>query len=145
MAKYTCNKLEGTMSVTKVHCDCNSVELEMTGDPKVHAYCHCEDCRELLQVPFHSVLAWEADNLKITKGAADIVEFQHPSKRMKRNFCKHCGDVMYNTNAMGWKLVSQWMYRKCNDDQLPKNFEPNAHFFYDRRKLSIDDALPKRS
>ncbi len=29
------------MSVTKVHCDCNSVELEMAGDPKVHAYCHC--------------------------------------------------------------------------------------------------------
>ncbi|MBE1286225.1 MAG: hypothetical protein GJ671_00695 [Alteromonadaceae bacterium] len=40
-----------------IHCDCKAVEVEMIGDPKVNAYCHCEDCRELLQVPYRSVLA----------------------------------------------------------------------------------------
>lgn len=128
----------------KVHCDCNAVEVTMTGIPKVHAFCHCEDCRELLQVPYHSVLAWEGDQVSISKGADEVVEFQHPTKRMKRIFCKRCGDVLYNTNAMGWKLVSQLMYRKSNGDQLPDAMVSNAHFFYDRRIVDIDDPLPKR-
>lgn len=128
----------------KVHCDCGSVELTMTGNPKVHAFCHCEDCRELLQVPYHSVLAWEGEHVVVSKGNEEVVKFQHPSKRMQRIFCKHCGDVLYNTNAMGWKLVSQLMYRKCNDNQLPEALTSNAHFFYERRIIDIDDALPKR-
>jgi len=127
-----------------VHCDCKALEVEMIGAPKVHAYCHCEDCRELLQVPFHSVLAWEEHQLDFTKGQSNAVEFQHPTKRMKRIFCKHCGDVLYNTNAMGWKLVSQHMFRKCNNDQLPSSFKSNAHFFYDRRIVDINDDLAKR-
>ncbi|MCP4595585.1 GFA family protein [Neptuniibacter sp.] len=128
----------------KVHCDCNAVEVSMSGSPKVHAFCHCEDCRELLQVPYHSVLAWEADQVSVTKGADQVIEFQHPTKRMTRVFCKHCGEVVYNTNAMGWKLISQLMYRKCNDDKLPEDLQSNAHFFYDRRIVDVDDALPKR-
>ena len=45
-----------------VHCDCNRVKAEMKGEPRVHAFCHCEHYRELLQVPYHSVLAWEMSN-----------------------------------------------------------------------------------
>lgn len=132
------------MEKQTVHCDCNAVEVTMTGNPKVHAYCHCEDCRELLQVPYHSVLAWEPDQVEITRGKDKVVEYQHPSKKMKRIFCSACGDVLYNTNAMGWKLVSQLMFRKCNGDTLPDAFQSNAHFFYDRRVIDIDDQLPKR-
>lgn len=128
----------------KVHCDCHAVELTVKGDPRVHAYCHCEDCRELLQVPYHSVLAWDPDQVEITNGEQESIEFQHPHKRMKRIFCKHCGDVLYNTNAMGWKLVSQLLFRKCNEDTLPDSYVSNAHFFYDRRIIDIDDQLPKR-
>lgn len=127
-----------------VECDCQLVALEMSGTPRVHAYCHCEDCRELLQVPYHSVLAWETDRLHIQKGSSEIVEFKHPSKSMTRVFCKHCGEVLYNTNAMGWKLVSQLLYKKCNGDQLPADFEPTAHFFYDRRVIDIADQLQKK-
>ncbi|MFV8782017.1 GFA family protein [Microbulbifer sp. SA54] len=132
------------MDIHKVHCDCGSVELTAKGKPKVHAYCHCEDCRELLQVPFHSVLAWDPEKVEVTKGREDLVAFQHPHKRMQRIFCQHCGDVLYNTNAMGWKLISQLMFRKCNENTLPQAFQSNAHFFYDRRLIDIDDQLPKR-
>lgn len=130
--------------IHKVRCACDAVEVNMSGGPRVHAYCHCEDCRELLQVPYHSVLAWEAEQVQISKGSNEVVEFQHPSKRMKRIFCKHCGDVLYNTNAMGWKIVSQLLYERCNSNQLPEDFSSNAHFFYDRRVIDISDGLPKR-
>jgi hypothetical protein len=95
-----------------------------------------------LQVPYHSVLAWDGDKVSINKG--EVFEFQHPHKRMKRIHCKQCGDVLYNTNAMGWKIVSQLMYRKSNGDQLPQTMQSNAHFFYDRRVVDVHDALPKR-
>lgn len=120
------------------------VEVTMTDTPKVHAFCHCEDCRELLQVPYHSVLAWEGDRVEITRGDQDVIEYQHPTKRMTRIFCKHCGDILYNTNAMGWKLVSQLLYKRCNHNQLPEGFQPNAHFFYDRRIVDINDQIPKQ-
>ena len=132
------------MTQYSVHCDCETVEITMNDRPKVHAFCHCEDCRELLQVPYHSVLAWESGQVGFSKGQKDVVEYQHPSKNMKRIFCKHCGDVLYNTNAMGWKIVSQLMFRKCNGPEFPDGFASNAHFFYDRRIVDVDDVLPKK-
>lgn len=132
------------MRTSKIHCDCNAVEITMSGDPKVHAFCHCEDCRELLQVPYHSIIAWEPEKVEITRGQENVVEYQHPSKRMTRVFCKQCGDVLYNTNAMGWKLISQLMFQKCNPGKLPAAFQSNAHFFYDRRIVDVQDSLPKR-
>ena len=126
-----------------VKCDCGSVALEMSGAPRVTAFCHCEDCRALLDVPYHSVVAWDADNVRITSGAEDTVEYKYPTLEMTRVFCKHCGETLYNTNAMGWRLVSQLLIRKCNNDQLPEEFESNAHFYYDRRIVDIDDSIPK--
>ncbi|MBB3048363.1 hypothetical protein FHR99_002637 [Litorivivens lipolytica] len=128
----------------QVRCDCGGVEVAMTGSPKVHAYCHCEDCRELLQVPYRSVLAWEVDQVEVTRGQSKIKVFKHPAKNMTRVFCLECGEVLYNTNAMGWKLVSQLLFLKSNENELPETFQPNAHFFYDRRVVEIDDSLPKR-
>ena len=45
----------------------------MTDVPRVHAYCHCEDCRALLDVPYHSIVAWEPDNVSITSGQEHTV------------------------------------------------------------------------
>jgi len=127
-----------------VRCDCGTVQVTMTGTPKVHGYCHCEDCRDLLQVPYHCVLAWEPEQLEITRGAQSVKTFQHPTKRMMRVFCSDCGEVLYNTNAKGWKLVSQLLVLKTHDYILPESFQPSSHFFYDRRIINIDDPLPKR-
>ena len=126
-----------------VHCDCGAVTLEMVGTPRVHAFCHCEDCRALLDVPYHSLVAWDADQVGIASGADDAVEYKYPTLQMTRVFCRHCGETLYNTNAMGWRLVSQLLIRKCNGDELPEEFASNAHFFYDRRIVDIDDAIAK--
>ncbi len=127
----------------RFHCGCGAVEISANGDPRVHAFCHCEDCRELLTVPYHSIVAWDADRVDIAVGADNTVEYQHPTLDMTRVFCRHCGETVYNTNAMGWKLVSQLLIRRCNGGELPPEFRSNAHFFYDRRIVDIDDAIPK--
>ena len=127
----------------KVHCDCEAIEPRMTGAPKVHAFCRCEDCRALLDVPYHSVVVWDPGNVSVVSGEAHAVEYKYPTLEMTRVFCKHCGETLYNTNAMGWRLVSQLLIRKCNNDELPEEFQSNAHFFYDRRIVDIDDQIPK--
>ncbi len=111
--------------------------------PKVHAYCHCSDCRELLQVPFHSVLAFAPEKVQVTQGAKEVIAYQHPTKKMQRIFCKLCGEVLYNTNAMGWKLISQLLFKKCNNNSLPMEFKPTKHFFYKDRVIDINDHLEK--
>ena len=127
----------------QVRCDCGTVGVSMKGTPKVTAFCHCEDCRNLLDVPYHSVTAWEADNVEISSGGEHAIEYQHPTLDMTRVFCGKCGETLYNTNAMGWKLVSQLLVRKCYDNELPAALQSNAHFFYDRRIIDIDDQIPK--
>lgn len=127
-----------------VHCECGASSLTMTGEPKVRGICHCEDCRELLQIPFHAVTAWQPDQVSVADEGGTLETFQHPSKNMKRVFCRHCGETLYNTNAMDWRVVSQWLIRKCHDDVLPEALAPKGHFFYARRVFDIDDSLPKR-
>ena len=127
-----------------VHCDCGAIALEMRGAPRVHAFCHCEDCRALLDVPFHSVTAWDAEKVRVVSGGEDAVEYKYPTLEMTRVFCRHCGETLYNTNVMGWRLVSQLLIRKCNNGELPEALQSDRHVFYDRRIIDVDDALPKR-
>lgn len=130
--------------IVKATCDCGAVEVTMNTPPMMAAFCHCEDCRELLNVPYHSLAVWsDPEAVQITKGQDDITEFQHPTKRMTRVYCNHCGESMYNTNSQGWRLASQLLIRKNNNSELPEGFEPTKHFFYDRRIVDIDDDLPQ--
>ena len=126
-----------------VHCDCKAVELCLAGHPIVHAHCHCVDCRELLNVPYHAVTAWNREDVTIPKGSDKLVEYQHPELDMKRVFCAHCGEVLFNTNSMGWRVVSQWLIAKCNDGELPPELCSDKHFFYEQRVVDVVDELPK--
>ena len=127
-----------------VECQCSSIKVTMTGEPRVRGICHCEDCRNLLNVPYHSVTAWNKEQIQIDDGSEALASFQHPTKRMKRYYCANCGETMFNSNAMDWRIVSQLLIRKCYDNQLPKALKPEMHFFYGERIVDIDDDLPKR-
>jgi len=45
---------------------------------------------------------------------------------------------------MDWRIVSQYLLRKCHGKELPDELRSKSHFFYGRRVVSIDDDLPKR-
>jgi hypothetical protein len=123
----------------QIHCDCGEVKLKLTGLPRVKGYCHCEDCRDLLDVPFHSVTAWNKEQVTIESGKDCLTEYQHPRLEMKRVYCSKCGETLYNTNAMDWRVVSQLLISKCYDDGIPEELHSESHFFYGRRIIDIDD------
>ena len=127
-----------------VSCTCGGVTMRLEGEPRVRGFCHCEDCRELLDVPYHSVTAWEPHQFAVVSGEELVVEYQHPEKRMKRVYCSGCGETLYNTNAMDWRVVSQLLIRRNLGGELPSELQSKSHFFYGRRIVDIDDGLPKR-
>jgi len=51
-----------------VHCQCGAIEVQLHTSPIVHATFHCSDCRDLLDIPFHAVTAWNKDDVDIVKG-----------------------------------------------------------------------------
>ena len=127
-----------------ITCSCGAVQMVLSGEPRVRGHCHCQACRTLLNVPFHSVTAWNADQLKVTRGADGLVDFQHPNLKMKKVFCSACGEVLYNTNAMDWRVVSQHLIAKNTDGALPDELAPLSHFHYAGRIFEVADDLPKK-
>ncbi len=128
-----------------IHCECGAIVAQLSGKPRVRGHCHCDDCRELLDVPYHSVTAWNKNQITISQGLQSLLEYQHPQLDMKRYFCSHCGETLFNSNAMDWRIVSQHLIRKCNNGKLPEELSSESHFFYNSRIIDIDDDLPKHS
>ena len=126
-----------------IHCACGSVKASLSNNPIVHAHCHCSDCRDLLNVPFHSVTAWNKEDVEVDEGAEFVAVYQHPYLAMQKHYCTNCGEVLFNTNMMDWRVVSQLLISKCNDNQLPEELASDKHFFYEQRITDIDDPLPK--
>ena len=126
-----------------IACNCGEVRFTLTGEPRVRGFCHCSDCRDLLDVPYHSVTAWNKEQVDVVAGADRITVFQHPGKQMKRFFCSSCGETLFNSNAKDWRVVSQMIIAKAYGGQLPDALSAKSHFFYAGRVVDVDDDLPK--
>ena len=131
------------MSEYAIYCECKAVQASLSGSPIVHACCHCTDCRELLDIPFHSVTAWKPDSLTFVSGKDKLIAYQHPTLKMQKHFCFTCGEVLFNTNGMDWRIVSQLLIAKCNAGKLPDELRSDKHFFYEQRVVDVSDDLPK--
>ncbi|MDS9467130.1 GFA family protein [Paracoccus sp. MBLB3053] len=127
-----------------VSCDCGSVEMVLIGEPRVRGHCHCQDCRTLLDIPYHSVTAWNPDQVEIARGHDLLSQFRHPRLSMKKVFCSNCGEVIYNTNAMDWRVVSQHLIAKNYGNTLPDTLRSMSHFHYASRLIDVADDLPKK-
>ena len=82
--------------------------------------------------------------MTVDAGADRLSAYQHPSLSMQRFHCADCGEILFNSNAMDWRIVSQLLIRKCNGGELPEALQSKSHFFYGRRIVDVDDGLPKR-
>ena len=55
--------------MTKVQCRCGAVEVEITGEPIVQFFCHCDDCQAVHGGAYVPESAYAADSVKVTRGA----------------------------------------------------------------------------
>ena len=60
----------------KGSCFCGAVEFDVTGDPVVMGYCHCESCRHWSAAgPVNAFSLWAPDAIEITKGEDNILTY----------------------------------------------------------------------
>ena len=123
-------------STYKAGCTCGAVELEITGDPAVQAYCHCNSCRGWLGAPIHAAALWPSSSVKIVKGADNLGLYKKTEASL-RQFCKSCGSpVLVGHPGMGMTDVPAGSVRGFV-------YQPAVHVHYGEKVLSVQDGLPK--
>jgi hypothetical protein len=115
---------------------CGEVQLELTGEPGVMAFCHCESCRGWLGAPVHAASLWPAANVKITKGADRLGTYKR-TEASHRRFCTSCGTpVLIDHPAMGMVDIPAGRIEGLA-------YQPGLHVHYGEKVLSVRDGLPK--
>ena len=120
----------------KAKCFCGAVEIEVSGEPAVVGYCHCDDCKSWLAAPMSAFTLWPPGSVRITKGEAHIGSFSK-SEAADRKFCKACGGAVMTAHP-GMDLVDVYA---CLLEGFA--FEPQMHVNYGNKFVSIPDGLPK--
>lgn len=120
----------------KGNCFCGAVALEVTGNPEVMGYCHCDSCRSWAAAPVNAFTLWKPENVKVTKGEGDIGVYQK-TENSHRQFCVKCGGHLMTAHP-SMSLVD--VYAGVIPD-VP--FDPVFHVNYGETVLPMKDGLPK--
>lgn len=125
-------------SLRKAGCLCGAVQLSITGEPVVMAYCHCESCRRWLGAPVHASSLWATTQIRIDAGADRLAMFKRTEGTgSHRQFCTSCGSpVLVGHPGIGMTDVPAVAVAGLV-------FEPTLHTFYGEGVLAMPDGLPK--
>lgn len=135
----------GVQDSGKVHtfvCACQSVKVQVKGDPMYQDYCHCQSCCKWNQTRPVAIALFPEDSLTILAGAEHISKVCLANPEFERLFCGKCGYQLYGQHTrQGFKSVPVF-----NLETL--EFKPDAHVFCgDAHKASLlqfkEDGLPK--
>jgi hypothetical protein len=117
-------------------CACGAVQLELSGEPPIQAYCHCDSCRSWLGAPLHAATLWPMSSVKVTKGADQIGMYKR-TENSHRQFCRNCGAPVF----VGHPSI--------NMTDVPAGsikgfrYQPALHVHYGEKVLAVKDGLPK--
>ena len=126
-----------------LQCICGRVQLRIAGSPAARANCHCNACRDFYGTPVLSATAWDPAHVTVERGAADLIAFQHPTRQLKRHFCRHCGETLFGNNRLGMAVIPNSLFARAAQNGLPDALAPTMHLFYRHRVVDVADALPK--
>lgn len=124
------------MATRKSTCFCGAVELELSGEPQVQAYCHCSSCRGWLGAPIHAATLWPTPSVKVVKGADKLRTFKK-TEASHRQFCTSCGGpVLIGHPAIGMTDIPAGTIQGLA-------YKPALHVHYGEKVLQVKDGLPK--
>jgi hypothetical protein len=117
-------------------CFCGAVQVEVTGEPVVMGYCHCESCRTWSASPVNAFMLRKPESEHVTKGADKIGTF-NKTPRSFRKWCRSCGGHLFNEHPH-WNLVDVYA---ATIPEFP--FKAGLHVNYQETKLPMHDGVPK--
>ena len=117
------------------HCYCGHVKVEVTGEPVLSAYCHCESCRTWHSAPMAALAAWPEEAVTVH---GDVV-VSEKYDQTQRTACPKCGGGVLTTKpGLGWKVVYPLTLSGSGFA-----YQPAAHIHYGERVIDFNDGLPK--
>lgn len=128
--------MSASESTFKGECFCGAVQITVTGAPDAAGYCHCASCRSWSAGPVNAFTLWKTESVRVTRGAAQLGEFQK-TPRSLRQWCTACGGHVMTRHPQ-WNLID--VYAATIPD-FP--FKPGVHVNYAEKVLPVQDGLPK--
>lgn len=117
-------------------CFCGAVEINVSGDPALMGYCHCDSCRHWSAGPVNAFSLWTPEAVRVTKGE-DKIGTYNKTPMSFRKWCTSCGGHLLTEHpVMGLTDV----YAATIPD-LP--FKAAVHVNYQETVLPMKDGLPK--
>ena len=119
------------MMNTTIRCSCGAVELQLTGEPMVQYFCHCDDC-QAVHGKAYPCSVYPAPAVSVQRGETDAFTLR-TSPRTK---CRRCGTYLFAE-------VPGYGVRGVNADLLPVGmFSPEFHIQCRYATAPIEDDLP---
>ena len=115
-----------------VRCRCGAVEMEISAEPIVQFFCHCDDCQAVHGAAYVPESVYPADAVTIVKGEPAAWTL----KRNPRFFCPICGTRLFiEVKAVNLRGVNGYI--------LPAGaFRPQFHMQCQFAVRPVDDDLP---
>jgi hypothetical protein len=87
-------------------CRCGAIRLEVSGDPIVQFYCHCDDCRAVHGAAYVPESVFQAAAVKVTQGTPNAWTL----KRNPRVSCGACGTRLFiDVLALGLRGINGYV------------------------------------
>jgi hypothetical protein len=118
-----------SMTTTTIQCTCGSVAMDLTGQPILQYYCHCDDC-QAVHGKAYAVALFPATAVSVAHGDTEVFTL----RATPRTKCKRCGMYLF-AEVSGFSGV--------NGELLPQGmFVPEFHIQCRYAPVPIQDDLP---
>jgi len=87
--------------VRKATCCCGASSIEVDGEPRINAICHCRNCKARTGSAFGWSAYFADSQIQAKTGDFRVYEINRPDTQQQRWFCARCGTTLY------WQ-VSRW-------------------------------------
>jgi hypothetical protein len=115
-----------------IQCRCGAVAVQVTGEPIVQMFCHCDDCQAVHGAAYVPESVYPADAVRVVRGEPSTWKL----KRSPRYTCRDCGTRLF-IDVLPLKLrgVNGWLLP-------PGTFQAAFHMQCKFAVRPVKDDLP---
>ncbi|KAH8807297.1 Mss4-like protein [Xylogone sp. PMI_703] len=77
------------------HCFCGKIRIEYTGEVKLTAQCHCENCRHYTGALYSHNIRVSSDGFEVTGSPKEVTVIAASGKSITNCFCGDCGTPLF--------------------------------------------------
>lgn len=88
-------------------CACGAASITVDSDPKIHAVCHCTNCKRRTGSAFGISAYFSCKSVVATTGDTNVYAFHHAAQNhdQERHFCATCGTTLFWTISTQPELI----------------------------------------